>query len=104
METPSKYICLSCFCISLLLLSCKDQFPELQQEKCSQQENTDSNYSAEDEQTVCILPVEQMPEFPGGGEALKKFLRTHLRYPKTNACVNGVVLCKLSYQRRRRCH
>ncbi len=73
------------------MLGCKDQFPELQKEERREQENIDTTSSAEDEQSVCILYIEQMPEFPGGDEALKKFLQTHLRYPKTNACVSGAV-------------
>lgn len=33
--------------------------------------------------------AEQMPEFPGGKEALNRFLAKHLKYPK-NACKNKI--------------
>jgi periplasmic protein TonB len=46
---------------------------------------------AENEQYDCILPVEWLPEFKGGQNALKLFLGKNLRYPKTNACVGGKV-------------
>ncbi len=76
-------------CSILFLLSCKDQLPELQKEDAALQENMDSTSMVEDGEIVCA--IEQMPEFPGGNEVLQKFLQTHLRYPKINACVNGVV-------------
>lgn len=33
-----------------------------------------------------------MPEFPGGDEALLKFLEDNIRYPETDACVQGNVV------------
>ncbi len=35
-----------------------------------------------DGNTGAFITVEQMPEFPGGQEALMAFIRKHLRYPK----------------------
>jgi periplasmic protein TonB len=45
----------------------------------------------DNEQFDCILPIEWSPEFKGGQKALKLFLSKNLKYPKTNACVNGKV-------------
>lgn len=39
----------------------------------------------------CIIPPEIMPEFPGGQDALKKFLTKNTRWPKTTADTTGVV-------------
>lgn len=33
-----------------------------------------------------------MPIFPGGNEALMKYLREHLRWPETDGCVQGRVV------------
>jgi periplasmic protein TonB len=46
---------------------------------------------ADNEKFECILPIEWNPEFKGGQRALKLFLSKNLKYPKTNACVNGKV-------------
>lgn len=38
--------------------------------------------------------VEQMPSFPGGIFALKKYLEENVRYPDTEACVSGRVVVR----------
>lgn len=42
-----------------------------------------------EEETEPYVAVEQMPQFPGGNEALLKFISTHLRYPVI-AAENGI--------------
>lgn len=42
-----------------------------------------------EEETTPYIAVEQMPQFPGGNEALLKFISTHLKYPVI-AAENGV--------------
>lgn len=39
--------------------------------------------------TKLFIDYERMPEFPGGYEALNKFLADNVKYPKTEACVSG---------------
>lgn len=41
---------------------------------------TDS-ISHDDENILCYLIVESMPEFPGGYDALMKYLADHIKYP-----------------------
>lgn len=38
--------------------------------------------------------VEQMPQFPGGDKELTKFISNNLKYPNTDACVQGKVICR----------
>jgi len=38
--------------------------------------------------------IEQMPVFPGGGDALFKFISQNLRYPVSEPHLQGKVICK----------
>ena len=38
--------------------------------------------------------IEQMPVFPGGGDALFKFISRNLRYPVSEPHLQGKVICK----------
>lgn len=42
-----------------------------------------------EEETTPYVAVEQMPQFPGGNEALLKYISTHLKYPVV-AAENGI--------------
>ena len=42
-----------------------------------------------EEETTPYVAVEQMPQFPGGNEALLKYISTHLKYPVI-AAENGI--------------
>lgn len=52
----------------------------------SQVADTDSTHCEE------FITYETMPEFPGGTNALLKFLADNIRYPNTDACVQGRVI------------
>jgi len=41
-----------------------------------------------------FLMVEQMPSFPGGNDELMKYIRENLRYPDSDACVEGRVIVR----------
>lgn len=43
--------------------------------------------------------VEQMPSFPGGNEALMKFIKDNITYPDPEACVQGRVVVKFIVER-----
>ena len=42
-------------------------------------------------QTICMFYLETSPTFPGGYEAMLKFIGDSLRYPQSEACVQGRV-------------
>ena len=52
-------------------------------------QTTEPVTSASPSEGKAFLVVEQMPEYPGGDEALKKFIRDNLRYPKMES-TNGI--------------
>lgn len=37
--------------------------------------------------------IENMPSFPGGNQALQKFISENVNYPETESCVQGKVIC-----------
>ena len=49
---------------------------------------------ADTDSTDCeeFITYETMPEFPGGTNALLKFLADNIKYPNTDACVQGRVI------------
>jgi TonB family protein len=40
---------------------------------------------------VCILPVESLPEYPGGWGEYKNFVQENLKYPFRRTCMQGIV-------------
>jgi len=51
--------------------------------------DTIKNTVVSEEDTVVFVVSEEMPEFPGGMEAMNKFINENLRYPKTNGSFEG---------------
>lgn len=43
--------------------------------------------------------VGQMPEFPGGRDELRKFLKDSIRYPVNNECVSGRVILRFTVEK-----
>lgn len=72
--------------IVMLLLFCSVGFS---QEKGTVvvRKNQDSIIDLEDydidlgEETICLFPIEKMPEFPGGEEKLYEYLKKSIKYP-----------------------
>lgn len=50
----------------------------------------DSSAVSEDDRIFGI--VEEMPSFPGGPQAFMEYLKDHVQYPPTEACVQGRVI------------
>jgi len=66
--------------------------PEPKPEKCNHVVcNPDSAAKSKNRRFICC--VDQMPSYPEGGDSLRAFIRRNLRYPNTEACVQGRVIC-----------
>lgn len=59
-------------------------------------EKTNSKIASPEEENVLFGMVEQMPEFPGGQNALMEYLKKNTHYPKTNDRVSGRVLIQFT--------
>ena len=58
-------------------------------------QKTESSPVKDAPQKVPVYGVEQMPQYPGGDEALKKYIKDNLRYPQSavNKGFQGKVIC-----------
>ena len=62
--------------------------------------NSQSKTSKQSDYTGKVYDVvEQMPSFPGGNEALMKFIKDNITYPDPEACVQGRVVVKFIVER-----
>jgi protein TonB len=70
--------------IGLVVISCLIQA----------QDKKATGYSTDSSSNVIIDPIEQMPQFPGGEEALFEFIYRNFKYPKELAQIQGKVICR----------
>ncbi|MDP4269756.1 MAG: energy transducer TonB [Bacteroidota bacterium] len=61
----------------------------------TQAKTSDSTVKMQDIEETCYIIVEEMPEFPGGADSLKKFLSKNIVYPKDaiEKKIEGMVIC-----------